>query len=139
MKIYVITQGKYSEYHIVAATTDKTKAKNLQKIFDSRGDDFYSSHIEEYEDGAYKSVNDKGYLIYYVRLIKDKNEGRNDVIVEQQNKAWKEINKVENNHNPYIKIDYNVLVEASDPDHAKKIGLDLISEYRYNEEVENIK
>lgn len=46
MKIYVITKGDYSDYHICAVTEDKDKAKELKKIFT---DDWREANIEEYE------------------------------------------------------------------------------------------
>ena len=47
-KIYVITAGEYSDYHICAVTTDKERAEFLKKwYFRSNGD----VEIEEYTDG----------------------------------------------------------------------------------------
>ena len=42
MKIYAVTQGIYSDYHIVALTVNKERAEHLAKI--------YEAEIEEYED-----------------------------------------------------------------------------------------
>lgn len=47
MKIYVITQGCYSDYHIIAATTDEEKAKMIAAKFDEVGDE---TNIEVYDD-----------------------------------------------------------------------------------------
>ena len=47
MKIYVVTKGGYSEYHIVTATTDREKAEKLAKKF---SDDCEDAEVEEYED-----------------------------------------------------------------------------------------
>lgn len=41
--IYVVTDGDYSDYHIIAATVHKEAAERLAKR--------YNAHIEEYEDG----------------------------------------------------------------------------------------
>ena len=46
MKIYVITKGSYSSYHICAVATDKKKAKKLAKIYTDRYDD---AKVEEYD------------------------------------------------------------------------------------------
>lgn len=54
MKVYVITQGCYSDYHICAVTLDKDKAERLRKMYTAkescygycRSDD---AEIEEYE------------------------------------------------------------------------------------------
>lgn len=42
MKIYVVTQGTYSDYHIITATLDRTVAEAIAKRF--------SAEVEEYED-----------------------------------------------------------------------------------------
>ena len=47
MKIYVITKGSYSDYHIITATTDETQAR---KIADKFSDDYEKAEIEIYED-----------------------------------------------------------------------------------------
>lgn len=41
--IYVITEGSYSDYHIITATLDHKAAKRLAKQF--------NANIEKYEDG----------------------------------------------------------------------------------------
>ena len=57
MKIYVITDGEYSDYHIITATTDEKMAKSIAKRFDA--------NIEEYED-AELIVNMKS--LYFIRF-----------------------------------------------------------------------
>ena len=47
MKIYVITKGEYSSYHIVGATTDEKLARKLQKIHNNK---FCEARVETYED-----------------------------------------------------------------------------------------
>lgn len=45
--IYVVTQGDYSDYHIVSATTDHELAKKIAAKFD---DGYEDCRIEEYGD-----------------------------------------------------------------------------------------
>lgn len=47
MKIYVVTKGSYSDYHIITATTDPEKAKKIAEKFTDKWDD---AKVEEYED-----------------------------------------------------------------------------------------
>lgn len=47
MKIYVVTDGEYSDYHIITATTDKNIAEAVVKKF---ADDWHAPKIEIYED-----------------------------------------------------------------------------------------
>lgn len=59
-KIYVITQGVYSDYHIVAATTDYELAKKIAAKFTTRYDD---CEIEEYDDA--EVMLRPAYRIYF--------------------------------------------------------------------------
>ena len=47
MKIYVVTKGHYSDYHIITATTNEEKAKKIAKNFN---DDYDKTNIEIFED-----------------------------------------------------------------------------------------
>lgn len=47
MKIYVVTQGSYSDYHIITATTDEKLANKIAKKF---GWYNYMTRVEEYDD-----------------------------------------------------------------------------------------
>lgn len=46
MKVYVITKGSYSDYHICAVATDPEEAEKLAKIYSDRWDD---AEVEEYD------------------------------------------------------------------------------------------
>jgi hypothetical protein len=48
MKIYVVTQGEYSDYHIITATTDKSVAEAVAKKF--KDSSYCEAAVEEYED-----------------------------------------------------------------------------------------
>lgn len=50
MKIYAVTQGIYSGYHIITLTTNKLVAESLARRF-SRG--FDEANVEEYDDGSF--------------------------------------------------------------------------------------
>lgn len=47
MKIYVVTKGEYSDYHIITATTDLSVAEAVAKKF---SDAYDNAEIEEYDD-----------------------------------------------------------------------------------------
>lgn len=47
MKIYIITKGSYSDYHICNVTTDYEKAKRYKEAYS----DNWGACIEVYEDG----------------------------------------------------------------------------------------
>ena len=47
MKIYVVTKGHYSDYHIITATTNKKLAHQIKEKFD---DDYDEAEVEVFED-----------------------------------------------------------------------------------------
>lgn len=49
MKIYVVTQGEYSDYHIITATTDKSVAERIANKFNG-GTNWSETYVEEYEN-----------------------------------------------------------------------------------------
>lgn len=116
-KVYVITKGEYSDYHICAVAATKEIAEKLQKIYseDSWGD----AIIEEY----------------------DLNEARDDVKVfydvtftnEKVSACFNEYGEKESIHffkgNKWQSDRLIVCVRARDEDHAVKIAQDRRAEY----------
>ena len=49
MKIYVITKGHYSDYHIITATTDEKMAYKIKEKFSGNGG-YDEADIEVFED-----------------------------------------------------------------------------------------
>lgn len=76
MKIYVITKGEYSDYHICAVVKDYDKAQILQKKFSGN---FGIAEIEEFDTEVYNDVcADKD--LYIIRF--DKNGNVKNVYIE---------------------------------------------------------
>lgn len=61
MKIYIITKGEYSDYHICKATTDYEKAKRYKEAYSTNWGD---ARIEIYEDEKKNSII--GYIILLI-------------------------------------------------------------------------
>lgn len=114
-KVYVITKGDYSDYHICAVTLDKERAKKLAAMYGSR---WYEARIEEYVldeekklhkygvtfdlQGAFKRFCADEYDIYDEGLIDDYNSDETIIV-------W---------------------VKTKDEDHAIKIAQDKLAEYK---------
>jgi hypothetical protein len=63
MKVYAITKGCYSDYHICCVTTDKEKAEVLAKKFSSRYD---PADVEEYDTEEWEAGVDRDrYIITF--------------------------------------------------------------------------
>lgn len=118
MKAYVITQGDYSDYHICGVTLDEETAKKMQKYFSYYG----MAEIEEWEMDNYSQAWD-GLNLYQIIAYED---GR--VTVRGNNYIRRDF---ENVVSYWHGEQYIVSVFAEDEEHAKKIGLDKIAEFKY--------
>ena len=121
-KVYVITKGHYSDYHICAVTLDKERAHKLQKMYT---DGIYNAEIEEYIPNEAKPMFLFGVEFYegkFIRFKADEYKSYDDGIIE-------------------VSLDFDsdelhdiVWVKAADEDHALKIAQDKLAEYKYRKE-----
>lgn len=109
MKIYIITKGDYSDYHICNVTTDYEKAKRYKKAY---SENLGEACIEVYEDGENGKDN---YCWAYDPVS-------NTATISEYNE--KEIMK-----NREGKI-CSVYVYAPDEKHAIKKAQDMIAKYK---------
>ena len=124
MKVYVVTEGDYSDYHIVGVCTSKESAERIRQLASS---DYHEAQIEEYEADRFNV--EPTYKYYYVRVLKD---GAVEVSVGSCI------------YSPYEVYDYRrargsvtafvVDVFAQDEEHAKKIAFDCIAKYKAERE-----
>ncbi len=118
MKIYAITKGNYSGYHICALTVDKEKASRLREIY---SDSYEDANIEEYYDGEGKDIsvlweyceNKAGYTH---TVLYDRNDVREHVEFYPESST------------------FYVYVFANDREHAEKKAHDMIAEYKARKE-----
>ena len=134
MKIYVITQGSYSDYHICAVTDDPDKAEVIADYFGSTGW-YVMPEIEEYDtDTLLPVVQGKIYFrvdFNNMGYVTEVNEIKYDDYYHGE-----EIE--EKNDGIFMKIltGYAVRVWADDEEHAAKIAEDKLAEYRYRKEMD---
>ncbi len=67
MKLYAVTKGEYSNYHIIALTANKDVAEKLAKQFSKRSGMCAinePANVEEYEDGEYLV----GKSVFFIRV-----------------------------------------------------------------------
>lgn len=124
MKIfYAVTDGDYSDYHIVAITDNKERAENIKKLY---GGNYSEPMIEEFFDGEAKDE-----ILYSVRYKTDGSYKVSPRDFDMCNFA--DINVV----HECIGGDwwkYYVDVMAKDENHAIKIAQDLWAEYKAKKE-----
>lgn len=112
-KVYIITRGGYSDYHICAVTLDKKRAKKLVKLYSDR---FDKANIEEY------TLNEAIERAVY-GVVFDADGVCRRVKVDEYDIGYKD---------GYVDTDYDLdegpltiyWVEAADEAHAMKIAQD---------------
>lgn len=116
MKIYVITKGEYSDYHICAVTDDKEKAEILANRFSDHWDE---AGIEEYD------TDDCEIIIKQKNIYEcGKDKETNKISISKVNY----IND-ENVVKEYSKY-FLVYVRADNEEQALKIASDQFAKYR---------
>lgn len=121
---YAVTDGDYSDYHIIAITDNKERAENIKKLYSSK---YSEPMIEEFFDGEAK--NEALYDVLY------STDGSYNVTLQTFDKKYSsDINIIRENvpNNHWWK--YQVLVIAKDENHAIKIAQDLWAEYKAKKE-----
>lgn len=135
MKVYVLTDGIYSGYHILAVFLDKTAAENAMKVFNSKSD-FPSKYmrIEEYESDMFTDNRlQYEYTESYLRPY-DQYRQEHIYLVDEYDLEHdsRELNKVKSRL-VRLGIVYSCKILATDEQTALKIGRDLVAEYRARE------
>ena len=124
MKIYVITKGYYSDYHICAVATDPDKAKRLAQLYTDKWDD---ARVEEYDtdnvmcllEGRLPfSVHFSGGVVWHVSDDKEYLYNFEPGVIE----------RTEYPHLPSNVCEI-VRVYAPDEETAKKIAIDKRAQY----------
>lgn len=125
MKVYIITKGDYSDYHICAVTTDKKKAEILCKAYNDL-DGWYKAEIETYDTDEFLTEIENGLKLYDCRMERNKPMVIYEVDLDYTNSSDFNVR--------YKHYTYYVCVWAKDKEHALKIASDKIAEYKANKE-----
>lgn len=133
MKVYVITAGEYSDYHICAVTDNPVSAENLRVYYTTS---FYDHvFIETFET---KSLPERPKTCWYCRYgIRNgmDNYGIVDCIevryVSKENTDMWEFRETKINNVEYSFGTFYVHVFARDKEHAKKVAAEKIYQYKY--------
>lgn len=124
MKIYVITKGCYSDYHIVGVATDLKMAEKIEQYIDKEHNYYGNARIEEYSTEVWGEIvqNNKHLYLVSERLDGGLNAFRSTYDI---NEGYEMINKITFNNGRM-----NVYVFAKNEQHAIKIGRDMFAQHK---------
>lgn len=125
MKLYAVTKGCYSDYHIITLTTSMARAKHLAKMY---SDKFETARVETYEEGD-PNDNRIPYMVYFYR------NGSTAVFAKEPDVVdMNELMQVIFNDSPVSYVRYEVLVLAISQEQALKIAADKLAQYKAEKE-----
>jgi hypothetical protein len=120
MKIYVVTKGYYSDYHIITATLSKQRAENIAKIYTDRYDTAEVEEFDEMSDETIDRMMEELELRYVFNIQQDGTVSAVEVVYEKKNAKIMDTSR-------YDRIHFSI--PAKDKEHAIKIAIDL--RYKY--------
>lgn len=122
MKVYVLTSGSYSDYHIVATTTDEKVASEIKKKF--------GANIEEFENLYCTDIHSiQGMRRYRVTMLQNGNTFGRTTLEEDFGYYVPEF-EIRPEYNVYQHVDHkeprmSVCCWARNTDHAVKIANEI--------------
>lgn len=126
MKVYVITKGDYFDYHICGVAVDKNMA---DKIAEGCSSDYDEAMVEVYDTEMFSPIL-KGGSVFFVRLTYDNNE-----IESCEENNWDYVvNRINKVDTMFRNAGCFTYVVARDEEHARKIGADILYQYKYEKE-----
>lgn len=115
MKIYVVTKGYYSDYHIITATTDEELAYRIKEKFS--GDDYYDeAKVEIFEDAEIFLKQ-----CYFIKFDK----GGNVIRIEEEESEY----SYEQYESEDAKGNFYMSIIADNKERAIKIGAERRAMY----------
>jgi hypothetical protein len=136
-KLYAVTAGEYSDYHIITICSNKEKAEEICKLY-NRGDPYYDASIEEYEDGVRVDLNRPIFKVTIdgpllkesgLAFMTTEELTGSDKINSLFDTSIYTLNRVV--YKPYFDT-FTVVVSAENNDLAEKIAIDLVAEFKAN-------
>jgi hypothetical protein len=116
--IYVLTEGSYSDYHIVGVYTTKELAEKAQFVYEhSQIEEYSLDYVPDYPPGMkgwFVRIDDENLILYSHQV------NPFDVTIPSENEY--------NYHNG--ETGYFVYCWAVDEEHAKKIALDKYYQHK---------
>lgn len=129
MKVYVITKGKYSDYHVCGVATDKETAEKLRVLNTDKWDE---ANVEEFDtDDGVKDLEKyvPAFLVHY--------DVEEDTAFADRCHRRRDSLRVISEINSYRGICFEEVVEYREgmtPEKAMKIFFDDLAKYRAEKE-----
>lgn len=135
-KVYVVTSGKYSDYHIIGVTMDEEKANRIADLLSTNYYD--EANVEPYDTDEFEKQWKDETVIFHCQLDNRRRYANHRVNAfipyGQDEKMLDYPLGVVHHFRDEINDFYRIYVRAKDIEHAIKIAEDKIAEFRAQEE-----
>lgn len=121
MKVYIITKGSYSDYHICGISLDKDKAEIIRRRFSV---EYERAEIEEYDTDSVEEI-----LRYEHTYKCDYYHDNSSISVRLSNPDYIDDDDYRVKHNSFLNC-LRVYVNANTEEEALKFASDKFAKYR---------
>lgn len=121
MKVYVVTQGCYSNYHICAVTVDPEEAEKLAVIYSDR---YNSAEVEEYDTEQHANWM-AGRIPYEVQFWRNCSHGPSVYLLALEKECTPGVYPSESRY-----VEMKVRLYAESEAKALKIAQDMRTKYQ---------
>lgn len=122
MKVYVITSGEYSDYHICAVAQSEKKANALKKLFDNQN--YTGAKIEVYDTKTYQTSRPLFLALY------DKQDKKLELLRIKEEEDPDLPNEREMNEIVSFGFFLRTGINANSREQAEKIFYDRLAKYK---------
>ena len=132
MKIYIVTSGEYSDYHINAVFSTKEEAEKYCALNNKAGDNWTDCEIEEWDTQDYKIEGEVPVYYLYRFAIKEKSLAAIDkckymqclCVSERSNSFIEFLNKWGQDG-----VRFSIYLNKPDMEKARKIAKELLAKH----------
>ena len=124
-KVYIVTSGSYSDYHICAASLDKAHAKILAEKYT---DSYDEATIEEYELDEFFEEANRGFSWYWCKCTLENGMFGQVEVRQMDGYGSCAVGKVTK---AFRRDQLSVDVLAENDEHARKIAAEKFATYVY--------
>ncbi len=138
MKVYIVTSGEYSDYHIDTVCLDKEQAEKLAQVITDNTCN--TGYVSEWDTDQFKVIDD-GMKVFHIDMYLSTDKRRiDDIFISKLNNSFKALTAEKNKFefedciDGFISPLLVMTVRAKDEEHAKKIAYDMFAEWKAEKE-----
>lgn len=135
MKVYIVTSGCYSDYHIDAVCLNKEDAEVIAENISGNFND--CPEVNEWDTDDFKIIND-GLKLFYITVLLEKDrltlKGLQITAADSFQSLITSGTGILSDYSDAMIPNLSCILRAKDEEHAKKIAYDMFAEWKAKKE-----